>query len=392
MFVVTHDIAFARESGERNAFVDEGTLGDVGAAAQVANAPREERTRQFLQRTLKQKEILMQHTFQFYDAHTCGNPIRIITAGVAPRLGHGLSAAAAASAMQQKCDWIRRALMREPRGHDMMAGAVLLPPSSDDVDATVVFMDTGGYLSMCGHGAIGLVTATVERGLVSPRTPGTMVLDVPAGRVELHFDQAGAKVSSVALRCVPSFLAAQGVRIDVPEVGPIVVDLAFGGNFCVIVEPQSGVPPVGDLDQQTIVRWGRRIRHAVEQAVETVHPLNPDLRGVAQVMFTGPARNPHARFMNAVFYGERSIDRSPCGSGSAARMAQLYATGRLALGGSFVHESIVGSLYDCRIVSTTRLGPMEAIVPVVRGHAYVLAEGNLFVDEDDEFHSGFIVN
>jgi 4-hydroxyproline epimerase len=207
-----------------------------------------------------------------------------------------------------------------------------LAPSSGCVDATVVFMDTGGYLTMCGHGAMGLVTAAIERGLVVPSSPGKMVLDSPAGIVELRFVQEGDRVTSVAMQCVPSYLLTRDLDIDVPEAGAIRVDVGFGGNFCVIVEPQERVPAVNELDQHTIVRWGRDIRRIVNDLLAPVHPISSHLTGVKQVMFTGPARHPEADFMNAVFYGERSVDRSPCGTGTAARMAQLNSRGQLDIG------------------------------------------------------------
>jgi 4-hydroxyproline epimerase len=288
-------------------------------------------------------------------------------------------------------DWARKSLMLEPRGHDMMAGAILLPPTSTEADARVVFMDTGGYLSMCGHGAIGLVTVAIEHNLVTPAFPGRFRLETPAGIVELRYRCEGYSVKDVTIQIVPSFLYAQGLSIDTPSLGRISVDVAYGGNFCAIVEPQLNVLPVRELDQHFMLSMSEEIRQALDEQLQPVHPHDPSIQGVKQIMWTGPAKNPEADFMNAVCYGLRSLDRSPCGSGSAARMAQLHALGRLQIGSSFVHESIIGSLYHCMIESTTTVDKFPAVVTSVRGNAEVIAESRIFVDEQDPFAYGFSV-
>ena len=229
----------------------------------------------------------MRYSFKFIDAHTCGNPIRIVTDGIT--VPHGLTASAAVAHIRDNSDWMRSALMLEPRGHDMMAGAILLPTSDNTCDASVVFMDTGGYLSMCGHGAIGLVTAALEHKLVAVRKHGQFVLETPAGRVQLTYELNNGRVSSVALECVPSFLAAQNIKMDLPGVGRITLDLAFGGNFCAIVEPQQGLPLLSQLSQEQMVLFGTEIRHQLDRIIAPVHPLNGEIRGVKQVMWCGSA-------------------------------------------------------------------------------------------------------
>ena len=331
----------------------------------------------------------MKHTFHCIDAHTCGNPIRIVTSGYS--LPNGLTAQQGSAYMRENDDWVRTSLMLEPRGHDMMAGAILLPPTGADADARVVFMDTSGYLSMCGHGAIGVVTAAIEHHLVEPAEAGRFRLETPAGIVALDYEYDGVAVSAVTLEVVPSFLYAQDVQIETPSLGTLSVDVAYGGNFCAIIEPQPNVLPVGELAQPFMLAMSEEIRQALNAQLQPVHPLDPTIAGIKQIMWTGPAKHPQADYMNAVCYGLRSLDRSPCGTGSAARMAQLHALGRLPVGAPFVHESIIGSLYHCRIERITTVGSYEAVVPLVRGSAHVIAQSQIFVDDSDLFAHGFSV-
>ena len=229
-------------------------------------------------------------------------------------------------------DWIRTALMFEPRGHDVMSGAILYPPCREDCDTGILYIEVSGCLPMCGHGTIGAVTFALEQGLVSPRTEGRMRLDTPAGLVIADYERAGRFVERVRLTNVPSYLALPEVRIDCPELGELVVDIAYGGNFYAIVEPQPGYGGLDALSADDILRLSPELRRRLNELVEVVHPEDPTIRGVSHIMWTGPARDPKAHARNAVFYGEKAIDRSPCGTGTSARMAQLAARGKLAVG------------------------------------------------------------
>ncbi len=329
------------------------------------------------------------HTFFCIDGHTCGNPVRLV-AGGAPALA-GRTMSERRQDFLARFDWIRRALMFEPRGHDVMSGAILYPPLAEGCDVGVLFIETSGCLPMCGHGTIGTVTAALEHGLVAPRADGTLVLDVPAGVVTATFERDGRYIDSVRIANVASYLALPEVRVDCPGLGEVVVDIAYGGNYYAIVEPQpcyGGLDAIGASD---ILRLSPILRRALNAAVEVVHPDDPTIRGVSHIMWTGPARDPKAHARNAVFYGDKAIDRSPCGTGTSARMAQLAARGKLRVGAEFVHESIIGSLFHGRVEAATTVGNAPAIRPSISGWARVTGHNTIFVDPRDPFALGFQV-
>ena len=240
--------------------------------------------------------------------------------------------------------------MFEPRGHDVMSGAILYPPCRADCDTGVLYIEVSGCLPMCGHGTIGTVTFALEQGLVSPREEGRLRLDTPAGLVVADYERAGRFVERVRLTNVPSYLALAEVRVDCPELGELVVDIAYGGNFYAIIEPQPNYAGLDQLSAGDIQRLSPVLRRRLNEQIEVVHPEDPTIRGVTP-RACGPGRRAtrKAHGRNAVFYGEKAIDRSPCGTGTSARMAQLAARGKLAVGDEFVHESIIGSLFEGRV-------------------------------------------
>ena len=332
----------------------------------------------------------MRHTFSCIDAHTCGNPVRVVREG-GPQL-EGDSMSARRQHFLAEYDWIRTGLMFEPRGHDMMSGSILSPPTREDCDVGVLFIETSGCLPMCGHGTIGTVTVMLEYGLVTPATPGVVRLDTPAGRVDATYQEENGRIRSVRLTNVPSFLAAENVPVDHPELGPLVVDVAYGGNFYAIVEPQAGFRDIADHTAADLLRWSPALRAVLNEYSTFQHPDDPTIEGLSHILWTGAPTHPAADARNAVFYGDKAIDRSPCGTGTSARMAQRSAQGLLAPGEDFVHESIIGSLFRGRIESTTRVGDRDAIVPSVEGWARVIGENTLFIDpEDDPYAHGFQV-
>ena len=327
------------------------------------------------------------HTFFCIDAHTCGNPVRVV-AGGAPALP-AATASERRRVFMRDYDWIRTGLMFEPRGHDMMSGSLLFPPTRDDCDLGIVFIETSGCLPMCGHGAIGTVTVAIERGLATPRQDGVLRLDTPAGVVEASYVRDGAHVESVRLRNVASYLHAAAVPVDCPELGPLVVDVAYGGNFYAIVEPQPAFADVGDVSVGDLLRWSPKLRAALNAAYEFRHPERPEISGLSHILWTGKPTQPGATARNAVFYGDNAIDRSPCGTGTSARMAHWAAGGRLKPGEDFVHESIIGSLFRGRIEAETRVVDYPAIIPSVAGWARVTGLNSIFVDDRDPFAHGF---
>lgn len=330
------------------------------------------------------------HTFFCVDGHTCGNPVRLV-AGGAPHL-HGADMVEKRAHFIAEYDWIRRALCFEPRGHDMMSGAILYPPTRPDADIAFLFIETSGCLPMCGHGTIGTVTMALERGLVTPREPGVLRIDTPAGLVEARYVQNGPYIDSVRIINVASFLYQTDLAIDVPGLGELVVDIAYGGNFYAIVEPQKNYPGLDSVTPADIIAWSPKLRAALAASNHRfVHPENAEINGLRHVLWAGGAKHPEAHARNAVFYGDKAIDRSPCGTGTSARMAQLAARGRLAVGDSFVHESIIGTLFRGRVERATKAGALDAIIPSIEGWARMTGFNTIFVDDRDPLMHGFSV-
>jgi len=331
----------------------------------------------------------MRHTFACLDGHTCGNPVRVIMSG-APNL-RGDTMSARRQDFIAHHDWIRTALMFEPRGHDMMSGAFFYPPISEEADAAILFVETSGALPMCGHGTIGAVTMALENGLISQSNRDEVILDAPAGRIRAEIEWEGEKVAGVRIFNIASFCAIQGLEVDCPELGQLTLDIAYGGNFYAIIEPQRNYPGLDALGIDRILAISPRLRDALA-SVEVVHPEDPTVRGVSHIMWADTPKHPDAHARNAVFYGKRAIDRSPCGTGTSARMAQLAARGELKPGDAFVHESIIGSLFHGRVESAVRLGDVDAIRPSIRGWAVQTGVNTIFVDDHDPFRLGFSVS
>lgn len=332
---------------------------------------------------------MSRHTFFCIDAHTCGNPVRVV-AGGGPLLPN-VPMSEKREIFVRDHDWVRRSLMFEPRGHDVMSGSILYPPSRDDCDIGVLFIEVSGCLPMCGHGTIGTVTVAIEEGLVTPHDPGRLAIEAPAGRVVVEYEQNGPHVEQVRLFNVPSYLHAQDVAIDVPGLGALTIDLAYGGNYYAIVEPQAAWGGLASMPAGDILRWSPLVRRAAQAKLAPAHPLDGRIRDVSHVMWCDEPRDPRASARNAVFYGDKAIDRSPCGTGSSARMAQLVARNRLAVGDTFVHESIIGTLFDCRVESIAQVGNYAAIMPSVAGWARVIGHNTIYVDSRDPLAQGFQV-
>jgi 4-hydroxyproline epimerase len=329
-------------------------------------------------------------TFFCIDAHTCGNPVRLVAGGGPMLVGGSMSEKR--QHFLRDYDWVRTGLMFEPRGHDMMSGSILYPPNDPENDIGVLFIETSGCLPMCGHGTIGTVTIAVEQGLVQPKTPGRLRLETPAGLVLVQYEQQGKKVRSVRLTNVPAYLAATGLIVDCPELGPLRVDVAYGGNFYAIVDPQPNFPGLQAFRAEQLVAWSRVLRQRLREKHDFVHPENDTIRGLSHILWAGTPLDPTSSARNAVFYGEKAIDRSPCGTGTSARMAQWHAKGLLKPGDVFVHESIIGSKFLGRIEAETELAGRPAIRPSIEGWAVVTGYNTIFMDEaEDPYAHGFQV-
>lgn len=313
-------------------------------------------------------------------------PVRMIVSG-APVL-EGANQSERRQHFMREFDWMRRALMFEPRGHSAMSGTFIYPPSSDEFDLGIIFIETSGCLPMCGHASIGTTTFALERGLVTPKTEGLLRLETPAGRVNVEYQKEGDRVTSVKLVNIPSFLYAEGVEIESPELGTLKVDIAYGGNFYPIIERQDNFNDLSDFDAPTLIRIGISLREKIEATQEIVHPLDPSIRGLRHCLWTGKPISASSDGRACVIAGEM-IDRSPCGTGTSARLAQRAAKGLLNKGESFVHESFIGSTFTGTIEGETSVGEFPAIVPGVRGAAHITGFNTIFVDSNDPFPEGF---
>ncbi|WP_335965714.1 4-hydroxyproline epimerase [Galbibacter sp. PAP.153] len=330
-------------------------------------------------------------TFFCVDAHTCGNPVRVI-AGGGPNLD-GKNMSEKRQHFMKEFDWIRKGLMFEPRGHDMMSGSILYPPNNPENDFGIIFIETSGCLPMCGHGTIGTITIAIEEGLVTPKIPGKIRMEAPAGLIEIDYQQTGKKVDWVKLTNVKSYLAATELTIECSGLGELVFDVAYGGNFYAIVDPQKNFSGVHDFSASELIHFSQEVRQKINTKYKEmfVHPEDATINGVSHMLWTGNTINPKSTARNAVFYGDKAIDRSPCGTGTSARMAQWYTKGLLKPGDDFVHESFIGSQFIGNIEKETTLAGKKAIVPSIQGWARVYGYNNIIIDDDDPYAHGFQV-
>lgn len=328
-------------------------------------------------------------TFFCIDAHTCGNPVRVV-AGGAPFL-KGATMMEKRLHFLEAYDWIRQGLMFEPRGHDMMSGSILFPPQHAENDMGVLFIETSGCLPMCGHGTIGTVTIAIEEGLIIPKQPGKLRLETPAGLVLVAYTQEGNKVTSVKLTNIKSFLAAENLTVVCPDLGTLSVDVAYGGNFYAIIDPQENFGGIEHFKADQLIAWSRICRERLNAAYSFVHPENEHIRGLSHILWSGKTISTKASARNAVFYGDKAIDRSPCGTGTSARMAQWHAKGQLKTGELFIHESIIGSQFIGRIEAETTVMNRPAIIPSVEGWAVVYGYNTIKIDDADPYAHGFQV-
>ncbi|HVZ95753.1 MAG TPA: 4-hydroxyproline epimerase [Chitinophagaceae bacterium] len=324
----------------------------------------------------------MKKTFFCIDAHTCGNPVRLV-AGGGPEL-HGKTMGEKRLHFLQEYDWIRKGLMFEPRGHDMMSGSILYPPHDPQNDVAVLFIETSGCLPMCGHGTIGTITIGIEEGLIVPKTQGIVRMEAPAGLVLITYRQEGKKVKSVKLVNVPSFLAAENIEVECPDLGMLKVDVSYGGNFYAIVDVQQNFKGLEHYSADQLVSWSRVMRKRINESNTFVHPEDANIKGCSHILWTGAVLDKTSTARNAVFYGDKAIDRSPCGTGTSARMAQWYTKGKLKKGDVFIHESIIGSKFTGTIEEGLTIAGKPAIRPGIEGWARIYGYNTITIDPDDD--------
>ncbi|MDE3740336.1 4-hydroxyproline epimerase [Maribacter polysaccharolyticus] len=329
--------------------------------------------------------------FTCIDAHTCGNPVRVVSKG-GPIL-KGKTMGEKRQHFLKEFDWIRKGLMFEPRGHDMMSGSIFYPPTNPENDFGILFIETSGCLPMCGHGTIGAITIGIEEGLLTPKKRGKIRMETPAGLVLVEYKQTGNKVDWVKLINVRSYLAATELKIVSSQLGELVFDVAYGGNFYAIIDSQKHFSGIQDFTASQLIQFSQEIRDKinVEYPGRFVHPEDPTIKDVSHILWTGKTLSPEATARNAVFYGDKAIDRSPCGTGTSARMAQWYAKGKLKLGEEFVHESYIGSKFIGRVEQVTTLAGLPAIIPSIQGWAKIYGHNTITIDDDDPYAFGFQV-
>ena len=336
----------------------------------------------------------MKHVFTCIDAHTCGNPVRLVKTG-GPEL-HGATMNEKRLHFMREFDWIRKGLMYEPRGHDMMSGSILYPPHDLQNDVAVLFIETSGCLPMCGHGTIGTITIAIEEGLIKPKTPGIVRMEAPAGLVMIEYktesEDGRIKVKSVKLTNVPSFLHSEGLVVNCPQLGELTIDVSYGGNFYAIIDVQKNFKGLEHYAADQLISWSRELRKHINGQYRFVHPENESINGCSHILWTGAVIGPTSTARNAVFYGDKAIDRSPCGTGTSARMAQWYAKGKLKKGDLFIHESIIGSKFTGTIEEELTVAGMPAIRPGIEGWARIYGYNTISIDdEDDPYAYGFQV-
>ncbi|ATW27698.1 proline racemase family protein [Candidatus Formimonas warabiya] len=327
-------------------------------------------------------------TFQTIDTHTGGEPTRTVVGGV-PVIP-GATMQEKFIYMQTHNDWMRKVLSLEPRGNEVMSGAFLTPPCTPGTDIGVIYYETGGWLPMCGHDTIGVATALVETGMVEVKEPFTdIVLDTPGGIVKVRVKVENQRAKSVTFLNAPAFVIGRDYCVDTPEFGRVVFDVAYGGNMYAILSAAAlGLELVPERSKE-IVAKGVLLRKYINEQIQVRHPLLPFVDKVTHIEFSAPSATPGVSARNAVIITSAAIDRSPCGTGTSAKMALLHAKGELKVNETFVHESLIGSIFTCRIIEETEIAGMPAIVPEISGRAFITGMSTFMMDPEDPLAEGF---
>jgi proline racemase len=333
----------------------------------------------------------MVHRIRTIDAHAAGEPLRLIVEGLPSP--EGSTMLEKRSWAQKRLDHLRRAIMLEPRGHADMYGALLTEPVSPDAHAGVLFMHNEGWSTMCGHGVIAVTTIAIQRELIWPGAPA-LILDSPAGPITARAavttqPDGERRVSSVAFRNVPSFVFEAGLPVKLASGRTLLVDIAFGGAFYAIVDAEAAGLAVDAARLPELRRLGTEVKREVERLRQVVHPLDEGLKGIYGTIFTAPPQHPEAHLRNVTIFADAEVDRSPCGTGTAAVMAVLNEMGVLGDAAPFVHESIVGTLFTGTIAGRVKVGELAAIIPEIQGSAWITGEHTFLIDGDDPLRAGF---
>ena len=327
--------------------------------------------------------------FTCIDGNTAGNPVRVVISPT-PKL-EGNTMMEKRIHFLKEFDWIRKGLMFEPRGHDMMSGSFFFPPQDALNDVAVLFIETSGCLPMCGHGLIGTITILIEEKLVLPKEKGILRVETPAGLIIASYTQEAEKVIAVKFTNIASFLYASGLEVEHPELGKLKVDVAYGGNFYAIVDTQANFKGIEDYTAGKLIDFSKSLRILVNELQEFIHPEDSNIQGCSHVLWAGKTLDKTSTARNAVFYGDKAIDRSPCGTGTSARMAQWFAQDKLKVGSNFIHESIIGSTFKGTVEQKTTAGSFLAITPSIEGSARITGYNTILIDFEDPYAAGFQV-
>ncbi|MFF2289392.1 proline racemase family protein [Peribacillus butanolivorans] len=320
---------------------------------------------------------------QTIDTHTMGEPTRVVINGM-PKIG-GRTIFEKKQYLAENLDSMRKFLMNEPRGHQDMFGAILLPPCIDSCDLGVIFMDSGGYLNMCGHGTIAAISVAIHIGLIEKKEK--IRLDAPAGVIECRVSYKNEKIHEVIFLNVPSFLIAEDVKVQVENIGEVTLDIAFGGSIFGIVDASRFGLELKIDEQLQLSNIGTAIKKAINEQYTFCHPVNKQINKVDLVEFSLKQGNNYYR--NTVVFGRGQIDRSPCGTGTSAKMAILHKKGKLELGQKFVHESIINSTFTGRIVGETTVEEYSAVIPEISGKAWITSFNQFVLEDSDPYVEGF---
>ncbi|MFR8598260.1 MAG: proline racemase [Clostridioides difficile] len=329
-------------------------------------------------------------SIQARDSHTAGEATRIVVGGI-PNI-KGNSMPEKKEYLEENLDYLRTAIMLEPRGHNDMFGSVMTQPCCPDADFGIIFMDGGGYLNMCGHGTIGAMTAAIETGVVPAVEPVThVVMEAPAGIIRGDVTVVDGKAKEVSFLNVPAFLYKEGVEVDLPGVGTVKFDISFGGSFFAIIHASQLGLKIEPQNAGKLTELAMKLRDIINEKIEIQHPTLAHIKTVDLVEIYDEPTHPEATYKNVVIFGQGQVDRSPCGTGTSAKLATLHAKGELKVGEKFVYESILGTLFKGEIVEETKVADFNAVVPKITGSAYITGFNHFVIDEEDPLKHGFIL-
>lgn len=322
------------------------------------------------------------------DSHTMGEPTRIVVGGV-PNIP-GKTMPEKKAYLEKNLDYVRTAIMLEPRGHNDMFGSIITQPTKGDADLGIIFMDGGGYLNMCGHGSIGAATVAVETGMVPVVEPVTdITLEAPAGLVKAKVKVENGKAKEVSIINVPAFLYKRDIEVDVPGIGKVIMDISFGGSFFAIVKAEKLGVEISPSNAQKLIKIGMKVLKAVNKQIKVQHPILTHIKTVDLCEIYGPAKSKDAAMQNAVVFGKGQLDRSPCGTGTSAKIATLYAKGELRMNEDFIYESILQTKFKGKVIGETKVGEFDAVIPQITGASYITGHNQFFIDPEDPVKYGF---